>query len=429
MATHTINSGTNNGLLITEGGSEWIIAEGVRVDWTAANQTIHDDDGGGMDFDYSDFIVKGTLQNTAQGGGFVLENSGTGTDFTVTATGKVIGYVRTFEADFDVINKGGVMNGGIGFGASGTLLNSGKITSDGSAIGVSSDADLTITNQAGGNIIGHNGGIVCMAGYEGTVTIKNAGTIKADGDYGVIHLNDDFAADDAVTNTGVIKGNIDLGGGNDALTSKGTIDGNVTMGDGDDTIDLRGGDLTGYAAGGHGNDRYFVLKSSAQIFGGPGGGTDTVSSSVDFTLGDNFEKLRALGNQDIALTGNELGNALSGNAGNNSLKGLAGEDRLWGGKGDDILRGGAGADEFTFSAGQGTDRIKDFDLTDGDMDQIELFLVPGFHDFDDVIDHMVSKDGNTVINLGGGNKVILEGIDPAQLTAGHFSIVDQIVFP
>ncbi|WP_431265325.1 Ig-like domain-containing protein [Roseateles chitinivorans] len=70
--------------------------------------------------------------------------------------------------------------------------------------------------------------------------------------------------------------------------------------------------------------------------GGTGGGNDTVTASIDYTLTDNVENLILAGSADLSGTGNALDNELIGNAGNNRLDGGAGADLMAGGRGDDV---------------------------------------------------------------------------------------------
>ena len=141
---------------------------------------------------------------------------------------------------------------------------------------------------------------------------------------------------------------------------------------------LNGGAGDDDMRGGGGDDTYTVDTAGDTVTEGMASGTDTVRSSVAFTLGDNLENLTLTGTGNINGAGNGVDNALTGNTGANLLEGGAGLDRLTGGAGTDQLWGGADADTFVFvatgdsSAGSARDVINDF--TAG-MDHIDVSAI------------------------------------------------------
>ncbi|NDD11129.1 MAG: hypothetical protein EB072_00440 [Betaproteobacteria bacterium] len=102
---------------------------------------------------------------------------------------------------------------------------------------------------------------------------------------------------------------------------------------GNDTLD--GGTGADRLIGGGGDDLYRVDSRSDVIIEQASEGTDTVESSVSFTLPPNVEVLILTGSDNISGGGNARDNRIVGNSGNNTLAGGAGNDTLEGGLGDD----------------------------------------------------------------------------------------------
>jgi len=111
--------------------------------------------------------------------------------------------------------------------------------------------------------------------------------------------------------------------------------GNDTLlgGFGRDTLD--GGTGNDLMVGGVGDDVYVVDSAGDVVQELKREGTDTVQSSISYTLGDNVERLQLIGSAHLSGTGNALNNVLTGNAGSNTLDGLGGADTLIGGDGSD----------------------------------------------------------------------------------------------
>ncbi|MEH2246969.1 calcium-binding protein [Nostoc sp.] len=147
-------------------------------------------------------------------------------------------------------------------------------------------------------------------------------------------------------------GNDTLNGlaGNDLLAG-GTANDSLIGAAGNDTLD--GGTGIDILNGGAGDDTYIIDTASDTIREATNSGTDSVRSTVTYTLGANLENLRLLGTNAINGTGNSLNNLLFGNGVNNTLNGRAGNDTIDGNLGDDILNGEDGNDSL--QGGPGTD--------------------------------------------------------------------------
>ncbi|WP_202330679.1 calcium-binding protein [Mesorhizobium sp. L-8-3] len=120
----------------------------------------------------------------------------------------------------------------------------------------------------------------------------------------------------------------------------------------DDVLD--GGTGADTMIGGLGNDIFEVddVGDFVEDSNMPGGGIDTVRSTISFSLANlahvsgAIERLVLKGDGNIAGTGNALDNIIDGNSGNNVLSGLGGNDTLDGGDGADTMYGGANNDTY-----------------------------------------------------------------------------------
>lgn len=191
-----------------------------------------------------------------------------------------------------------------------------------------------------------------------------------------------------------LDGNDELHGntGNDLLN--GGLGDDLLYGQsGDDVLD--GGTGNDTLKGGTGNDSYVVDGSGDMVVESSGSGTDSVLSSVNYSLPANVENLTLAADAgNINGLGNTLNNVLTGNGGNNALDGGAGVDALAGGGGADILTGGAGVDTFKLSITTGgADLITDF-LSGTDLIRLDdLASGLGLGNRDGVIDNATTVSG------------------------------------
>jgi len=186
------------------------------------------------------------------------------------------------------------------------------------------------------------------------------------------------------------------GSGND------TIDGGVGQSylrgeDGDDSIaggsafdDINGNQGNDTAHGNAGDDWVVGGKDNDQLFGDTGG---------DIVWGN-------LGNDTV--DGGDGNDQVRGGQGDDSVSGGAGDDFVSGDRGNDTISGGAGADIFHGSQDAGIDRVLDFHLSEGDR----VMLDPG-------TTYSVNQvGGDTVIDMGAGNQMILVGVQLSTLPNG-----------
>lgn len=188
---------------------------------------------------------------------------------------------------------------------------------------------------------------------------------------------------------------------------------------GADWMDGSGGHLK--LIGGAGDDSYWVDSAQTAIVEQPGGGNDTVMSSVSWTLGPNLERLQLMGSANIDGHANDGGCTLIGNSGANHLYGGAGADYIDGGAGADIMEGGAGDDFYVVDdvndvvieqAGGGYDRINS-SVTYHLSDNVEKLTLTG--------SAAINAYGNALANVIEGNSganIIVGGAGDDYLTGG-----------
>src|SRR5262245_20535746 len=108
---------------------------------------------------------------------------------------------------------------------------------------------------------------------------------------------------------------------------------------------------------------------------------------------------------------------LVGEDGNDNLVGGAGSDLLLGGRGNDDLDGGLGADKFMILVGDGVDTIKNFSAED----TIDLGAFH-FESAQAVIDAFKQQGPNAVLELGSGDRLILQDTNVSDLSVDQFNV-------
>jgi Ca2+-binding RTX toxin-like protein len=178
---------------------------------------------------------------------------------------------------------------------------------------------------------------------------------------------------------------VDAGPGNDVVKTEGGDD-TVWLGDGDDTALSGDGDDTVY--GGAGDD---VIKASL--------GDDIIHG------GEGADNISGWRGRDTIFGGH----------GDDVIRGDFDEDRIEGGPGNDRLLGGPARDTFVFRMGFDEDRLLDYNPV---LEKLDFSLHEGVDSYQDLA---ISQVGTSVVILdGAGGRIVLAGVDIAQISAGDF---------
>jgi len=323
----TLNGGTGNDSLIGGIGNDTYIVDTIL-------DTISEDPASGTDTVFSS--VTFSLAALAN-----VEN------LTLTGVAAING---TGNADNNVITGNSAANSLSGGGGIDTLI--GGLGDDVYIVDSTTD---TISEAAASGIDTIQSSVTFSL-----ATIANLENLTLTG---VAAINGTGNADNNLITGNGASNSLNGGGGNDTLNG----------GAGNDTLD--GGAGNDSLIGGTGNDTFIVDSSLDVVVEAVASGTDTVRSSVTYTLGANVDNLTLTGVAAINGTGNTDSNVITGNSAANSLDGGAGNDTLIGGAGGDLLTGGLGTDRFVITAlsesqiAMGIDTITDFvigtDVFDG----------------------------------------------------------------
>jgi Ca2+-binding RTX toxin-like protein len=290
----------------------------------------------------------------------------------------------------------------------------------GNIFGVGNELANIITGNEGDNTLLAGAGVdVVHAGAGVDIVYGESGDDQLFGDAG-----NDFLAGGIGNDTidGGAGGDSVYGeAGNDVLYGGSTFEFDILVGgDGNDVLHGDSGMADyDYLYGNAGDDSFYVDTGDDLTFENVGEGTDTVYANVagannGVYLYANIENLVLLGTTTFGV-GNELNNVMTGNVSGNYLLGGAGDDVLNGKAGNDVLFGQAGADRFVFEHGTGGDVIGDFAAG---TDKIDLIAIG--YSWAQVQNSMHENGGNTAIDLGGGDLVVLNGVTAAQLHASDF---------
>jgi Ca2+-binding RTX toxin-like protein len=289
-------------------------------------------------------------------GDVVTELAGEGTDLVQSSANYTL---SAYVENLTLTGANGLS--GTGNGLDNVITgNSGANTLTGGAGNDRLDGGSGNDTMAGGTgndtyVVNVGTDVVTELSGEGTDTIESTVTLSLAGIANVENLT--LTGSSGLSATGNGLDNVLLG--NSGANS-------LTGNDGNDRLDGGAGNDT--MTGGLGSDTYVVNVSTDVINESAGQGTDTVESSITFTLSNAaLENLTLIGTSAINGTGNTGDNVLIGNSAANTLLGLAGNDTYDGGAGNDALTDNAATgsnDTYRWGIGYGVDAVSDAGGTD-----------------------------------------------------------------
>jgi Ca2+-binding RTX toxin-like protein len=253
-------------------------------------------------------------------------------------------------------------------------------------------------NDSNNTLIG-NGAANILNGWSGADTMRGG----AGNDTYVVDSTGDVVTENLDEGTDLVQSAIIyvLGANLENLTLTGTAVINGTGNAFNNTLTgnsvaniLDGGVGADKLIGGAGNDTYLVDDVADVITEGSNAGTDSVLSSVSYTLAGNVENLTLTGAAVINGTGNTLNNILIGNTAANILNGGAGTDTMQGGAGDDTYVVDNTGDVITESASAGIDQVQS-SVTYSLAGNVENLTLTG--------NTAINGTGNTLNNVLTGN--------------------------
>lgn len=416
LGNDLLDGGTGNDTMVGSGGNDTYVVDSAG---DVVNETA--DGGAGTDTVHSSInysllastTVVGAVENLTLTGSAV---SGTGNASANVLTGNALANSLTGGVGNDTLDGDGGNDSMIGGDGSDRYIvdDSGDLVTETSTLAAGGAADEVYSS---------------LGAYTLTANVENLTLVGP-----------------AVTGVGNALANLITGNDQDNSLSGAA---------GADTLD--GGIGADTMHGGDGNDRYIVDNSGDVVIEtsslAAGGAADEVFSLVDFSLGDNVERLvlatgaagavNGTGNTLAnTIAGNELANSLSGGTGNDTLTGNAGDDTLDGGTGNDSMVGGTGNDVYVVdsatdviveAAGDAGDEVRasiTFSLAAASALQIENLVLTGSAALNGTgnaaANTITGNDGSNSLAGGAGQDIIYGGLGNDTLVGNDDAATDSL---
>ncbi len=273
------------------------------------------------------------------GAGLATLNGGTGNDiFVVNDTSDVVnvtatGVTDTIESTVSYVLPANVLKlileGTAALSATGNSLNDTLTANSGSDTLIAGSGTDSLVGGTGADlfVINSTADVVSVGATHGNDTIQSSVNVTAPANVANITLTGtaNLSATGSTTLAGVLTAN----GGNDTLTAGDTVAGSsVTL------------------VGGAGNDVFSINSTADVVVDTYTATTNTLNTSVSYTLPTNVNILNVTGTAAVLEHGNAGNDSLTANNAADTLVAGNGSDTLVSGTGIDSLVGGTGTDLF-----------------------------------------------------------------------------------
>jgi VCBS repeat-containing protein len=389
-----IDESTGDGTDTVKSAVDFSLVESDFLKGSVENLTLTNTGTTGTGNDLSNVIISNSGGNTLIGGlgndTYVVLNGGNVID---ESTGDGIDTVQS-SISYSLVSTPALL------GSVENLVLTGTGTT-----GTGNDLDNVISSFGGNTLIGGLGNDTYVVSNGSDVIDENTGdgidTVQSAVDFSLVESAYLLGSVENLTLTDA------------AIYGTGNTLDNVISGNGSDNV-LDGGIGADTLMGGQGNDTFVVDNTLDVVTEYAVEGTDTVQTSVAYTLSANVENLTLTGIAAITGTGNDLDNVITGNSNVSSS--------LVGGLGNDTYVLGSTGNIISEAAGEGIDTVvSGISWTLGsNIENLTLTGTAAINGTGNALDNVITgNSADNILDGGDGNDTLTGGFGNDSFSGGY----------